>query len=484
MAFDGGPSLAVRGTGTFDCPFGTCNHLDRYTVILSNDHADPAIAFYGGTTGTTFLGAIATGLTLTGGGQFAGSLNFIGGSLSSTFAWLNGAGTRGASLEVNTNTGAHTLKMETANGQPAIRFSNEARFVIGPHVNAYLQASGGTIWTPATLQSTAAAATTAISVGTTGAFLDVGGGTQDYFVSDGTSLSTPTNFGAAQLSATQGLYLAANTPPPTPNGAGHLYASSKHVLDTGGNVFVYDGQNWRQLGQGKRWGVQKREMRVEVGLEGTAPHTMRAPILDGSGGDSTWTCADSGTVPTNLVSGGRPFRRSTTSSVANSTAYCHTGSTAGTLVGVTQKRAKPNVCAWARTGTSATNVRLWWGLFNNFTGAISDSPTSQHVAALRYSTSTGDTGWVLVTCNASSCTETPTGVLVGASKNYLLCVDISDDTGAVFAYVNESSKPGTIVSSSTTLPNASTWLGFIHYVETLSASSNDFGLSHLSLETN
>lgn len=481
-ALDGGPTLALRGRDTFNCSIGTCNHPDDYTMLITNDHADPGIAFYGGSTGVDYKGAITAGATL--GGQFGPSLNFIGQSTTAAeFTWLNGAGSRGMRFNMAPG-GIYTLSFETASSQNAISMPGGARVDFGTGGSDYIAADGlGGIGTPGSFSSSAGAGANSFHTVTTGAFVDIGGGSQDYFVSNGTHITTPNFFSASRLNATSaGVYLTPSTTP-TLAGTGHIYANINYKTDTGSVLFAYDGQNWRHLGLGKNWGAQKKEMRVEVNIESTAAHTMRSPILTSSATDVSWVCSDTGTAVT-TVSNGRPYRRSTTSTSANAVSYCHTGSVAGTLETVTQTRVKPNLCAWVYTGSSVTSTRIWWGLFSSFAGTIADSPTSLHVAALRFSTNASDTNWMLVTCNGSSCTTTSTGIAVAASTNYLLCLDVADDSGVARATVNARNVAGGMAETIGTLPTSSNWVGFVHYVETLTTAARDFGLSNLSLESN
>lgn len=95
------------------------------------------------------------------------------------------------------------LTSSVGSGSNAVAFStNGARLDIGSGSNDYFSSDGTTVTSPGALAglsftSSQASGSNAISFSTSGARLDLGGGASDYFSSNGTDLSTPAKFSAA-----------------------------------------------------------------------------------------------------------------------------------------------------------------------------------------------------------------------------------------------------------------------------------------------
>lgn len=336
-----------------------------------------------------------------------------------------------------------------------------------------------------------AAGNDAIALTTNNARIDFGTGSVDYIVSSGTELQCGSNVYAPSFEAgADGMYIqpvaTASFPMAYgPTAAGHMTMSSDHDQATGAAFYVHDGQNWRPMGMGRNYGAQKKALYLETAIESTAAHKVRLPVLASSGSDVSWVCEDFGTVVSDFADD-RPFRESNTSASANDIAYCHTGNVVGTLELITQRRARPVACGWVYIPASSDlNVRMWWGFADSASAFDhTDTPTGFHVMALRYSTDASDSSWKLVTCDSSTCTVTDTTISVSDVRTFLLCLDASGDDGNVRAFVNGYAVEGARVTNSTNLPTSTTWLGFVHYVEALTAASKGFGLSNLSVEMN
>lgn len=344
-----------------------------------------------------------------------------------------------------------------------------------------------------TVQSTARVGTNSFALLTNGARLDVGSGTNDYIFSDGVGLYIPTALTVFDYVAAseRGLVLSSSTGNFPAGGAqsyGHLYYHSAWAAPaSSGSVFLFDGNGWGSLGRGKNYGAQKKAMYLETSVENTAPHTMRLPVLIGSGVSASWVCSDAASATSTVVNG-RPFRVSNTTTTAGSSSYCHTGTVAGTVDGVTRAQLESSVCAWVYLPT-VDNVRIWWGFTNSISGLTSDTPTTANLAAVRYSTTAGDSRMQLVVCDGTSCSVTSSDNGGTSGSTLSLCVDMSSNDGYTYLFIHrygDTTSVDDVVRSSTTplRPGASSSLGVFYYVEAATVSAVGFGVSNIAMESN
>lgn len=342
-----------------------------------------------------------------------------------------------------------------------------------------------------TVQSTAGVGTNGFALLTNGARLDVGSGTNDYFYSDGFGVNVPTSltvFDFVRINS-RGLVLDSTQDFPSVGAQtrGHIvYNKNWEHPATTGSVFLFDGNGWGALGMGKNYGVQKKAMYLETSIENTAPHTMRLPVLVGSGVDASWVCSESASATSVLVAD-RPFRTSNTASIAGSASYCHTGTVAGTVTGVTRPRLKPSVCSWVYFPTD-DDIRVWWGFTNSTSDLTNDTPTTTQLAAVRYSTSAGDSALQLVVCDGSNCDVVDTNHAPDPGSLFRLCIDMTNKNEETYLFINlygNLSSVDTVKKTTTVLiPDSTASLGVFYYVEAAASTPVGFGVSNIAMESN
>jgi hypothetical protein len=222
------------------------------------------------------------------------------------------------------------------------------------------------------------------------------------------------------------------------------------------------------------------------------PHRVRIPLveLNGSELDTQWLCSDTATASNSVrFQNGRYYRMSRAAADPGGAAYCHNGQTAGAVVGITQLRLFPRLCAWVFPSDEGTNRRLWFGLGGTEVigaAAGSDTPTGESLVALRYSNSASDSAWKLVACAGGSCDVQNTGIPVGIAETQRICLDVGDPSkNAVWVLASfHGATYATAARFSTGGVSTSTNLGVFFLVKSLSNTNTaGFGLSNLSLET-
>lgn len=120
----------------------------------------------------------------------------------------------------------------------------------------------------------------------------------------------------------------------------------------------------------------------------------------------------------------------------------------------------PRLVLPIRTPASVANVRIWAGFMDADLDAV-DSPTTQKVVAVRFSTAVPDTNLQFVTCSGAAVTVTDTGVACTASTDYE--IDIERRAGDYRLLIN-----GTVRATvSTTLPANSSFMGVQAIARTL-----------------
>lgn len=159
----------------------------------------------------------------------------------------------------------------------------------------------------------------------------------------------------------------------------------------------------------------------------------------------------------------RTGRSCATSAVLNNVASVATPNVTGTVTAGSNNRFR--MCAYYQI-SSVGNVRTVFGQLPaaNF-AAPTDTPTAMG-AWFRFSTSAGDTNWMLCTSDsASAATCTSTGVAATAGSAVLLCVDKREQS-AVTGWVNGQAR----VRVTTNLPLTGTGAAFGFATQTLSAA--------------
>lgn len=428
---------------------------------------------------------------------------------------------------ISPSTSGNGVSLSTGSGSNAVVLTtNGARVDLGTGSNDYLNSDGTDITTPGSVEFTGTAPASQVQMTGDGLFRILNSGitastasltTPAFLLQETAALDTGDTIFAvahgggatydfyvpagAAAQAVNGLTSQANglitTPGAFPSSAntstGQFFASGTSTL---AEAVFYDGTNWRPLAD-NNWGTQKKALRAEVTPGLADCFVYQTALRNSAGANIGSTCrtrtaagtlaADATATSTFSSDSARYYRMSTTVGNSPTTdiekAYHFTGTT-DTMEFFTQPRLAARHCAWVRTGPAVTSVRLWHGLasfdFNTSTGQ--DLPTTRHVAALRFSTSVPDTNWMLVTCNASSCTATSTGVAVTADTDYQLCIDLTASDAK--AYVNKVNTAGTVTTTSSTLPTSSGFLGVYHYVQNLADSARSFGCSNYESATN
>lgn len=131
-----------------------------------------------------------------------------------------------------------------------------------------------------------------------------------------------------------------------------------------------------------------------------------------------------------------------------------------------RRQWEPRLTLKMATGANSTDIqvcRQWVG-FTSGALTTKDSPTTEHVAAFRFSTNASDTTWHCITCDgASNVTNTDSLVSVAADTAYTMTIDMR--SGHVIFMIN-----GAVVADhSTNLPGTSTGLGLTIQTTTLEA---------------
>jgi hypothetical protein len=223
------------------------------------------------------------------------------------------------------------------------------------------------------------------------------------------------------------------------------------------------------------------------------PHRVRIPAveLNGSELDTQWLCTDTATASNSVrFQNGRYYRMSRAAAAPGGAAYCHNGQIDGAVVGITQLRLFPRLCAWVFPSDEGPNRRLWFGLGGGTeligAAASSDTPTGVSLVALRYSNSASDSTWKLVACAGGSCDVQNTGIQVDTTSTYRICLDVADPSKGDVWVLASSNDANFATAEQFSIRNVSlsTNLGVFFLVKSLSTSQTaGFGLSNLSLET-
>lgn len=158
----------------------------------------------------------------------------------------------------------------------------------------------------------------------------------------------------------------------------------------------------------------------------------------------------------------RPYARATTAGTTGSTGGIRPTNYGGNGENV-RPEWFPEYVHHMGTRTLVTSIRLWHGFSSASLDAV-DMPTTQHVAAFRYSTGVDGTAfWRCVTCDgASNVTTTTTTVAIATSTFYDLRIEFTAASTVLF-YINDV----LVATHTTNTPGTTTGLSPISRVITL-----------------
>jgi hypothetical protein len=143
---------------------------------------------------------------------------------------------------------------------------------------------------------------------------------------------------------------------------------------------------------------------------------------------------------------------------------------------LTRFNRRPIFTIGVRTGGVLTVSRIWVGLFS--ADPMGSATPAVHLMAFRRDTGAGDANWQAVTDNGSgtpTVTNTSVTVAIDQSERFTIIVD---SAGAnVRFYIDEV----LVATHTTTLPGATTDLGYVCKVRTLEAVAKSFRFSRMSI---
>lgn len=199
-------------------------------------------------------------------------------------------------------------------------------------------------------------------------------------------------------------------------------------------------------------------------------------------GDDAWTTVGASTGVSAVGTG----TISSVDTTSGAWELCQTGTTIGDVSGrssaatVVQRSWSPGFAGRYLTGASITNLRLWIGLSDSDMSGVSGSPTTQHVAMLRYDTAVDGTAfWRCVTGDGAAATVTTSTIAITNSSAYDVVIVTDDSVPNVKFYIN-----GTLAATHTTnLPGQTTMLKWWHLVTTHAASAKRIAACVIGIET-
>lgn len=202
---------------------------------------------------------------------------------------------------------------------------------------------------------------------------------------------------------------------------------------------------------------------------------------------ATWTAVGMGGVTAN----GSAVNVSSVGSamMINYVTGATSGDTAGiinTAITLTDPRLNPKVNQFIGADFSATDRRLWWGLFSADPSG-SDTLGAIVGAGFRFSTSAGDTAIQIVTSDGSSQTVTDTGYFPPGSVglgDYQMVFDYANSKIHFYTYPPDQGEPfvklGTHGSGDNFPTDVS--LGILSKVTTLDNAAKDFFVGRTYIE--
>jgi hypothetical protein len=144
------------------------------------------------------------------------------------------------------------------------------------------------------------------------------------------------------------------------------------------------------------------------------------------------------------------------------------------LFSMTRFDRRPIFDSAIRTGGVITVSRIWCGLFS--ADPMASATPAVHLMAFRRDTSAGDANWQAVTDNGSGTpTVTNTGITVAIDQSNRFSIVVDSAGANVRFYIDEV----LVATHTTTLPGATTNLGYVHKIRTLEAVAKSIRFSKL-----
>ena len=329
----------------------------------------------------------------------------------------------------------------------------------------------------------------------TGALWDPGGGTNDYFTSDGTGISTPSYWkSTAAFSATPGINSArvsvtgSNEASMNGTAAGTGSAGTLTYNTATGTIFVQkDALGFAPIGQPNVvHDAQTFTTRVVSYTGGTSATPEVAERIFAPGNSlyqMYWNLTGGSSVTSPAT--GRAVHTMTTAAADTSRVY-GTSATAGattTLAPLTALILAPKWCQRITPGSVLTGTRIIAGLTSNVpTGGSDTLVTGGTSGAVFFYSSVGLAGvaagnWGFCTSTGAAMTCVDTTVKPTASTMQLLCLHLSDSS-KMTAFIDGAY----VGSGSTNAPAASTGLAPFVSVEAVSGGAKALGTGPLMVE--
>jgi len=365
------------------------------------------------------------------------------------------------------NTGEFNFVGVTS-GNDAIQLSNGARVHLGGGTNDYLYSDGTTVNVPVSMKANAGSSTNAFEVATTGARVDLGAGSNDYAVSDGTGIETPSYW-----ESTLGFASGAGVIAPRVQASGGALTAFTAAAATSGGVGTM------------AWDSTTGSMKVQQTASSFAPIAQPHIIFEGQTFSTRVASVEVNTTPqiaervnvTNTAtlqmywtytagSSGTQNGRSVYALLAGAGTiqYGMTANSVATtaIQRITHSGLNPTFCQRVRTDV-VTNAGLYAGLASVIPVTGGSGAQTGHFAYLY-----GDVGsvafWQLCTRDGTTTGCTNTNAALAASTDYTLCLRLS--TTSCDAFVN-----GVYVGSrSTNLPASGTGIAPVVAIEAVGAS--------------
>lgn len=139
------------------------------------------------------------------------------------------------------------------------------------------------------------------------------------------------------------------------------------------------------------------------------------------------------------------------------------------------------MCVRVKTGSAVTSQRIWITWTDADLGAIT-TPTTQHVAGIRYDTGAGDSAWQMVTCNGTAAAVQSTSRSVTANTEYDFVIVFSGTTVRVYVGTNGNSPfANAAVTTTTDVPSVIN-LGPEISITTLTTSAATLNIGKVHME--
>lgn len=336
------------------------------------------------------------------------------------------------------------------------------------------------------------AGNTAISVQTSGAWLDLGGGSADRMKSDGTNVLVDTNLlpnsrdtttlggvGAEWQTVTlargailnEGDVVKWTSPPLSDNTTRESQLVVNDMVPE--LVHATATRKYNPLGQRKEWTVEKRSLDMDIGIENSACPVFATGIRGTGAAAVTVTCTDAAAAGTNAISG-EHYR------VLNTTTTINTVSIVDESADCTELASGPKLIQRISIPSGSTSsVRIWVAIVPDGTSLSGVDTGAVSVVGFRFSTAVPDTNWQACSGDGTSVACTDTGTAPATGTNLVLEVDCRETTACRFL-INGS----LVATRSSTLPASGTNISHRVLVQTLNTTAKALWHGRSSLLTN